>query len=42
MYAYYEERFQFPLAFALALLALEAFLPDSVRRRREQPDGGER
>ncbi len=34
MYAYYEERFQVPLAFALAALALEAFLPDTVRRRK--------
>jgi Ca-activated chloride channel family protein len=36
MYAYYEERFQFPLAFALALLALEALIPDRVRRSRER------
>ncbi|MFH1502629.1 MAG: VWA domain-containing protein [Candidatus Eisenbacteria bacterium] len=42
MYAYYEERFQFPLAFALALLTLEAFLPDNVRRRRGNGNGGER
>jgi len=40
MYAYYEERFQVPLGFALAVLALEAFLPDAVRRRRER-NGGE-
>lgn len=40
MYAYYEERFQFPLAFALAILALEAFLPDRVRRRRDDAEGG--
>lgn len=42
MYAYYEERFQFPLAFALAVLALEAFLPDRVRRRRGREVGGTR
>ena len=34
MYAYYEERFQVPLAVALAILSLEALLPDAVRRRR--------
>jgi hypothetical protein len=36
MFAYYEERFQFPLAFALALVLLESFLPDRVRRRRDE------
>lgn len=41
MYAYYEERFQIPLAFALAVLSLEAFLPDAVRRRRDRKNGGE-
>jgi Ca-activated chloride channel family protein len=35
MFAYYEERFQFPLAFALALVFLESFLPDLVRRKRD-------
>lgn len=35
MFAYYEERFQFPLAFALALVFLESFLPERVRRRRD-------
>lgn len=40
MYAYYEERFQVPLAFALAVLALEAFLPDAVRRRKERSGRG--
>ena len=39
MYAYYEERFQFPLAFALAILVLESFLPDRVVRRRRGQDG---
>jgi Ca-activated chloride channel family protein len=34
MFAYYEERFQVPLAFALALVFLESFLPDRVRRRK--------
>ena len=34
MLAYYEERFQFPLAFALAILLLDSFLPERVRRRR--------
>ena len=34
MFAYYEERFQFPLALALGLVLLESFLPDAVRRRR--------
>jgi Ca-activated chloride channel family protein len=33
MFAYYEERFQFPLALALGALLLEAFLPDAVRRK---------
>lgn len=36
MFAYYEERFQYPLAFALAIVFLESFLPDRVRRRRER------
>ncbi len=35
LFAYYEERFQFPLAFALALILLESFLPERVRRKRE-------
>lgn len=39
MYAYYEERFQFPLALALAILALESFLPDRVARRRRGREG---
>jgi Ca-activated chloride channel family protein len=34
MFAYYEERFQYPLAFALAAMLLGSFLPDRVRRRR--------
>ena len=34
MMAYYEERFQIPLAMALGLILLETFLPDAVRRRR--------
>jgi Ca-activated chloride channel family protein len=34
MFAYYEERFQVPLAFALALIFLDSFLPDRVRRRK--------
>jgi Ca-activated chloride channel family protein len=42
MYAYYEERFQFPLAFALAVIALESFLPDRVARRRRRKHGGTR
>ncbi len=33
MFAYYEERFQFPLALALGALFLEAFLADAVRRK---------
>ncbi len=33
MFAYYEERFQFPLALALGALCLEAFLADAVRRK---------
>jgi Ca-activated chloride channel homolog len=33
MFAYYEERFQFPLALALGALLLEAFMPDAVRRK---------
>jgi len=40
MYAYYEERFQVPLAAALAVLVLEVFLPDVVRRRRRMLSGG--
>jgi Ca-activated chloride channel family protein len=39
MYAYYEERFQVPLALALAVLSLEALLPDAVRRRRNGKEG---
>ena len=42
MYAYYEERFQFPLAFALAIIALESFLPDRVTRRRRARNGRSR
>jgi Ca-activated chloride channel family protein len=34
MFAYYEERFQVPLAFALALILLESFVPERVRRKR--------
>jgi Ca-activated chloride channel family protein len=33
MFAYYEERFQMPLALAVCALLLEAFLPDRVRRK---------
>ena len=36
MFAYYEERFQFPLAFALALVFLDSFVPERVRRKREE------
>jgi Ca-activated chloride channel family protein len=36
MMAYYEERFQIPLALALALVIAETFIPDRVRRRRER------
>lgn len=32
-FAYYEERFQFPLAAALAVLLVESFLPERKRRR---------
>jgi len=39
MYAYYEERFQVPLAVALVILSLEALLPDAVRRRRNGKEG---
>ncbi|MBD3349704.1 MAG: VWA domain-containing protein [Candidatus Eisenbacteria bacterium] len=35
MYAYYEERFQVPLALGLLVLALEIFIPDAVRRRKD-------
>ncbi len=34
MFAYYEERFQVPLAAALVFILVEAFLPERVRRRR--------
>lgn len=33
MMAYYEERFQYPLALALAILLFESFLPERMRRR---------
>ena len=33
MMAYYEERFQYPLALALAVLLIESFLPERMRRR---------
>jgi Ca-activated chloride channel family protein len=36
MLAYYQERFQFPLAFALGIILLESFLPERVRRKRER------
>lgn len=36
MMAYYEERFQVPLALALALVIVETFVPDRVRRRRDR------
>ena len=35
MMAYYEERFQFPLALSLAFVLLGSFLPERKRRRRE-------
>ncbi len=38
MFAYYEERFQFPLALALALILAESFLPERTRRRNGQKD----
>jgi Ca-activated chloride channel homolog len=34
MMAYYEERFQVPLALALALVVIETFLPEGIRRKR--------
>ncbi len=36
MYAYYEERFQFPLGAGLAFLLAATFLPERVRRRGER------
>jgi Ca-activated chloride channel family protein len=40
MTAYYEERFQLPLALALGLMLIESFLPDGLRRRRNALGGG--
>ncbi len=41
MFAYYEERFQVPLAAALAFILLDSLLPERVRRRKRRDEQAE-